>query len=304
MRVKPEVDDVNFSGAHLIVSIDGVVRAPSEAHVSVFDRGFLYGDSVFETIRTYSGRPFALNEHLDRLWRSAELVFIEMPCSREQLIAEIDAALRATGNPESYIRVMVTRGQGEMGLDPSLAEVPVRVIIVGPLKTLPADAYESGAYAVTFQTARPSDATSPGAKIGNYLVAVLAMREAKKHGANEALIVDREGLVAEGASSNVFLVRDGRLVTPPLNAGILAGVTRRYALRAAKDLGIDVEEACPAKQELLAADEVFVSSSIRELLPIVRVDGRTIGPGIVGPVTRAIRTKFQQLVEQDTKAVH
>lgn len=284
------------ASAHLVVVIDGVLRAPDEARVSVFDRGFLYGDSVFETIRTYRGKPFALQQHLDRLWHSAELVFIDMPCTRQQLITEIDAALQAAGNDESYIRVMITRGQGEMGLDPSLAEVPVRVIIVGPLKALPPSVYESGASAVTFQTARPSDATSPGAKIGNYLVAVLAMREAKKHGANEALIVDREGLVAEGASSNVFLVRGGTLITPPLSAGILAGITRRFALLAAKELGLLVEEVCPSAKELLAADEVFVSSSIRELLPIVRVNGATIGTGAVGPVTRAVSSKFRELV--------
>lgn len=287
------------SAGQLVVSIDGVVRSPDDARVSVFDRGFLYGDSVFETIRTYSGRPFALNEHLDRLWRSAELVFIDMPWTRQQLAREIDAALAAANNDESYIRVMVTRGQGEMGLDPSLAEVPVRVIIVGPLKPLPAQAYEHGASAVTFQTSRPSDATSPGAKIGNYLVAVLAMREAKKHGANEALIVDREGVISEGASSNVFLVRGGTLVTPPLSAGILAGITRRYALCAAQCLGIPVTEVCPSTDELLASDEVFVSSSIRELLPIVRVNGAVIGTGDVGPVTRALRAKFRQLVERD-----
>ncbi len=137
-------------------------------------------------------------------------------------------------------------------------------------------------------------------KIGNYLVAVLAMREAKKHGANEALIVDREGLVAEGASSNVFLVRNGTLITPPLDAGILAGVTRRFAMLAARELAIAIEEVCPTTHELLAADEVFVSSSIRELLPIVRVNGSDIGAGVVGPVTRAISAKFRQLVERET----
>jgi branched-chain amino acid aminotransferase len=290
---------VSSSGTQLTVSIDGIVRAPSEARVSVFDRGFLYGDSVFETIRTYGGKPFAMMEHLDRLWRSAELVFIDIPWTRQQLVGEIDAALRVAQNQESYIRVMVTRGQGQMGLDPALAEVPLRVIIVGPLQRLAASLYDSGAMAVTFQTARPSDATSPGAKIGNYLVAVLAMREAKKHGANEALIVDREGLVAEGASSNIFLVRDGALITPPLSAGILAGVTRKYALLAAQALGMAIQELCPSTADLLAADEVFVSSSIRELLPIVGVNGTPIGEGAVGPVTRAITSKFRQLVAQE-----
>lgn len=281
----------------IAVFIDGKSCAGPEARVSVFDRGFLYGDSVFETIRTYGGRPFALDEHLTRLWRSAELVFIPIPCSRDTLRAEVEVALKAAGNDESYIRVMITRGQGELGLDPNLAQVPLRVIIVGPLHPPKPEVYEVGAGAVTFRTLRPSDATiAEGAKIGNYLVAVLAMREAKAASANEALIVDREGRVVEGASSNVFIVRDGVLVTPPLEAGILAGVTRERALRAADLLGIEVRFLVPTVEEVLGAEEVMVSSSIRELLPIVSVDGAAIGNGAVGDVTRRLRVAFRQVI--------
>lgn len=284
----------------IAVFIDGKPCAGSEARVSVFDRGFLYGDSVFETIRTYGGRPFALEEHLARLWRSAELVFIPMPWSREQLHEEVLAAVHAAGNPESYIRLMVTRGQGELGLDPGLAHLPLRVIIVGTLHSLPSQIYETGAAGVTFRTLRPSDATvAEGAKIGNYLVAVLAMREAKKVNANEALIVDREGRVVEGASSNVFIVRDGALLTPPLDAGILAGVTRSRAITAAQRLGIPVRYEVPQLDYVRAAAELFVSSSIRELLPIVTLDGVAIGNGRVGAITRQIRAEFRRVIEAE-----
>jgi branched-chain amino acid aminotransferase len=281
----------------IAVFIDGKSCAGSEARVSVFDRGFLYGDSVFETIRTYGGRPFALDEHLTRLWRSAELVFIPLPCTQQQLREEISSAVSAAGNEESYIRVMVTRGQGELGLDPNLAQLPLRVIIVGPLHSPKPEIYEEGAGAVTFRTLRPSDATiAEGAKIGNYLVAVLAMREARAARANEALIVDRDGRVVEGASSNLFIVRDGILITPPLEAGILAGVTRGRALRAADQLGLPTRFAVPTVDEVLGASEVFISSSIRELLPIVSVDGAPIGDGRVGDVTRRLRAAFRQVI--------
>lgn len=292
----------NASG--ISVFIDGKSCTGEEARVSVFDRGFLYGDSVFETIRTYGGKPFALDEHLTRLWRSAELVFIPLPCGREQLTSEIITAVETAGNAESYVRVMITRGQGELGLDPNLAQVPLRVIIVGPLHPPPPELYETGAGAVTFRTLRPSDATiAEGAKIGNYLVAVLAMREAKAARANEALIVDRDGKVVEGASSNVFIVRDGVLVTPPLEAGILAGVTRGRALRAAEQIGLAVSFAVPTVEEVLSASEVFISSSIRELLPIVSVDGTPIGDGTVGSVTRRLRASFRQVVAAEMALV-
>lgn len=287
----------------IAVFIDGKPCTGSEARVSVFDRGFLYGDSVFETIRTYGGRPFALDEHLARLWRSAELVFIPPPCAREQLRKEVHDAVRAAGNDESYVRVMITRGQGELGLDPNLAQVPLRVIIVGPLHPPNPVLYEQGAGAVTFRTLRPSDATiAEGAKIGNYLVAVLAMREAKAAGANEALIVDRDGRVVEGASSNVFIVRDGVLFTPPLEAGILAGVTRERALRAAERLGTPVRFDVPTVADVLSASEVFISSSIRELLPIVSVDGVAIGGGVVGDLTRRLRVAFRQVIAAEMGA--
>jgi branched-chain amino acid aminotransferase len=284
-----------------VVVIDGKRFGPEQAFVSVFDRGFLYGDSVFETIRTYSGRPFALDEHLDRLRWSAGRVFIELAVGADALKLEIAGALAEAGNPESMIRVMITRGRGELGLDPALAESPTRVIIVAPLHTPPPEAYERGVGVVTFRTQRVADATdAAGAKIANYLVAVLATREARRADAVEALIVDNQGLVVEGTSSNVFAVVAGRLLTPPESLGILPGITRARVLEAAGALGIPVDFTALPVEALLGADELFVSSSIREILPVVRVDREPLGSGVPGPLTRQLLSKFRENVIKAT----
>lgn len=276
------------------VMIDGSLVPPDEARVSVFDRGFLYGDSVFETIRTYAGKPFALAEHLARLERSAALVHIPLPIPLPELQREIERALAHTGNAESYVRVMITRGQGELGLDPNLADVPLRVIIINELVPLPEEVYSEGVSVVTFPTMRVSDATfAEGAKIGNYLVAVLAMRVARQRGAHEALITNQAGRAVEGASSNLFFVRGGVVFTPPEECGILLGITRARAIETAEQLGLRVEYEVPSVEELAAADEVFISSSIRELVPVVRVDDRRVADGRPGPITQRLIGAFR-----------
>lgn len=277
------------------VMIDGEIRERDAALVSVFDRGFLYGDSVFETIRTYGGRPFALDEHLARLARSAELVFIELPVPLAQLASEISRLLSSVANSESYIRVMISRGQGDLGLDPTAATQPLRVIIVSDLVEVAPAIRAAGIKTITYRTQRPADATSAeGAKIGNYLAAALAMRSAKAKGALEALIVDKQGQVVEGATSNLFYVRQGALFTPPIQAGILPGITRAKVLDVARQLGIPVSYALPSVAELEAADEVFISSSIRELLGVVQIDDTVIAGGAVGPLTRSLHERFRQ----------
>lgn len=280
-----------------LVMIDGKLFPEDEARVTVFDRGFLYGDSVFETIRTYDGAPFALDEHLARLEKSAAQVYIELPVSRTELTREVLEAVRAAGNAETYIRVMVTRGTAPMGLDPLSAEHPLRVVIVAPLSSPPPAAYEKGIGVVTYRTQRTAEATPAAtAKVGNYLVAVLALREALRAGAAEALIVDGAGFVVEGASSNVFIVRGGRLLTPPEDAGILPGITRRLLLETARAEGIPVDLEPLSLGGLAAADEVFISSTIRELLPVVRVDGTPVGSGRPGPVTQRLLAAFRDKV--------
>jgi branched-chain amino acid aminotransferase len=281
----------------VVVMINGRVHGPDEAKVSVFDRGFLYGDSVFETIRTYRGRPFALDRHLARLARSAQLVFIDLPVSLETLEAEVRQALASTGNAESYVRVMITRGESALGLDTRLADRPSRVIIVADLSLPPARYYQDGIAAVTYRTERATDATAAeGAKVGNYLVSVLAMRHASLAGAAEALIVDARGAVVEGATSNVFVLEQGTLVTP--DAGILQGITRAEVLKAAADLGLPVRFRAPSLDELLAADEAFITSSLREMLPVVKVDGNAIGTGHPGAQTLRLHGRFKARIDE------
>lgn len=280
--------------------IDGNLLEPEQATISVFDRGFLYGDAVFETIRTYGGMPFEIDQHLQRLEWSAGRVFIPLPVSLAVLRSEVYAAVDAAQNPESYIRVMVTRGRGAMGLDPSTTEHSVRVIIVDRLDPPPPEAYAQGIATITFKTQRFGDATAAaGAKVANYLVAVLAMREARAVGASEALITDHTGRIVEGSTSNVFAAHAGELVTPPESAGILPGITRRRVLEAAADLGIPVRYSAFDQASLCDHDELFVCSSIRELLPVVRVDGRPVGGGAPGPITRALLAKFRENVAKD-----
>jgi branched-chain amino acid aminotransferase len=284
----------NHLVAKRIAMIDGVIAPLEHARVSVLDRGFLYGDSVFETIRTYDGRPFALGRHLARLEHSAELVHIPLPLPLSELRREVLEAVAAAGFPESYVRLMITRGQGELGLDPALAEKPLRVVLVQPLSPPPAEAYAKGIGAVTHATRRASDATlAAGAKIGNYLVSVLAVREARREGASEALIVDAEGRVVEGATSNVFFVRGKTLVTPPEDAGILAGISRAIVLDVAQDSDFTVELRAPLTSELDGFDEVFISSSIREMLAVVRLDGRAVGTGAPGPAYERLLRAFR-----------
>ena len=276
-----------------VASINGVLHAPDDARVSVYDRGFLYGDSVFETIRTYGGEPFALAEHLTRLDRSAAKIGITSPIAAADLALEVRRAVRAARNDESYVRVTITRGTGPLGLDPALARDPLRVILVEPLSPLPAALYRNGVRAITTRLDRPAD-SAPGAKITNYLASLLAVQSAKAQGAHEALLLDARGDVIEGATSNVFVVRDGALVTPPEAAGILAGITRAQVIDVAEELAISVRfETFPPS---IPAQEAFLTSSLRELLPLVQIDAHAIGDARPGLVTRAIHAALRRRV--------
>ena len=219
----------------------------------------------------------------------------ELPVSSAELAAETRAGVEAAGNEESYARIMITRGTGPLGLDTSLAEGPRRVILVEPLVLPPAEQYETGISAICVETVRASDAAD-SAKIGNYLASALALKKAKEAGAREALVVNRDGVVVEGTTSNVFAVIDGVLVTPPLDAGILAGITRKYVLLLAEEDKIEVRFEALSRQAILEVDELFLTSSIREVMPIVEVDGVPIGDGKPGEMTRHIHQRFRRHV--------
>ena len=296
-----------------VVNLDGILLSPELAKVSVFDRGFLYGDSVYEVIRTYGGRPFEEEAHLARLRHSADRIGLSPKWDATRTAREIARTLEASRaaadtadarDPdaapwnvgERYVRVVMTRGAGEIGLDPALAQGPVALVIVLPLSGPPASAYREGVAAAIVGVRRAAaDAIDPSAKTGAHLPNVLAVREARAAGAHEAFLLDGGGFVTEGSSSNVFSVRGGVVRTPPLAAGILEGVTRGVVLRLARDLGLQAAEVPLRPEELEGADEVFITSTIREVLPVTRLATHAVGAGRPGPVTRRLHAAFRAL---------
>jgi branched-chain amino acid aminotransferase len=276
------------------VCIDGELQLANEARVSVFDRGFLYGDSAFEVMRTYGGKPFRERAHLDRLRGSCERLLIALAPSNEQLAHTIARTIVASRLSESYVRVMVTRGVGPMSLDLADAREPSILVFALPLKTLPATVYEQGVGVGLSRAARATDGTrAVGAKTSNYLGSVLALNEVKQRGHHEALIIGPSGEVIEGATSNVFMVRAGELITPPAEAGILVGITRQTVLELAVQLGLVVHETQIHPADLYRADEVFITSSVREVVPVVRVDDVTVGQGKPGPITQRVAAAYR-----------
>jgi branched-chain amino acid aminotransferase len=285
------------------VCIDGNIVDTAEAYVPVLDRGFLYGDSVFEVYRTYSGVPFAEREHLERLGRSADRLMIPMPVSIDVLASEVHATLAAAGEGEWYVRVMVTRGTGPLTYDPTTARSPLRVIIVVPITPHPEELYVRGAAVVLLNASRPTDdARAAGAKASNYLANLLAVHEAKQKGAQEAILLGRRGQLLEGASSNLFIVKDGVVRTPEPEPGILVGITRATVIELCAREGLTVEETELLPQDLYDADEAFLTSSIREVMPVVLADGRVIGHGTPGPVTGRLREGYLRAVTAGAKA--
>jgi branched-chain amino acid aminotransferase len=278
----------------MFASVNGVVTEAAAARVSVLDNGFTFGDAVYETLRTYGGRPFHLDRHLLRLRQSAAGLRIALPLADADLRARVDALLAASGNKESYLRIIVSRGVGDISYAFERVLGPTVVMVTKPYQALPAEAYRDGVPVIVSSVRRnhPS-ALDPALKCCNLLNNALAMQEARGRGALEPIMLNHDGNVAEGAGSNVFLVKDGVLVTPPLSAGILAGVTRAVVLERAAVLGVPLREAVVHVPELLAADEVFITSSLKELVPVRTVDGVTIGGGRPGPVTRRLLADFR-----------
>lgn len=283
-----------------IVSIDGELMAAEDARISVFDRGFLYGDSVYEVVRTYSDVPFELDAHLDRLAGSAERIFMSLPTTLAQLAADVAATHAASKNADSYLRIVVTRGSGPIGLDISLATEQRRVVIAKDVREVrpKATVYRDGVEVALVGVRRNlRSAIDPRAKTGNYLNSVMALHEAKGKGAFEAVMLDHRDYVTEGASSNVFVVVGDLVLTPPLDAGILEGVTRRVVLKIARAHGIRVLELPLTAAALMQADELFITSSIREIVPVVRVDGAPIGAAKPGPMVAKLCELFAAYVK-------
>ena len=277
------------------VSIDGVLVDPSEASVPVMDRGFLYGDSAFEVTRTYGGQPFAMNAHLARLRRSCEHLGIALTVDDATLRADVAAALEAAGNEESYVRVIITRGVTAIGLGVGRGETARRLLVVLPLPPQPPELYAEGVELATVTTARALDGTgASGAKASNYLPNILSLASARARGGYEALSVGPGGEILEGATSNVFVVHGVVVWTPPIAVGILEGITRALVLEAAAEEGITVEERLFFPPDLYGAEEAFITSSLREVVPVVRADGVTLGDGRPGALTKRLHAAFRR----------
>lgn len=283
----------------ILVNIDGRLVPPEEATVSVFDRGFLFGDSVYETIRTYRGRPFLLDRHLARLARSAESLSLPVPRGMDALRHEVVRTLDAAANDESYLRVVVTRGSkdGFVNLDAQTAEDGTVVLIVRPFEGYDPSCHADGvdvALVGVHRTGRRS--LDPKIKSGNYLNNILALREAKRLGCFECLMPNRDGDITEGSTSNVFLVKGGRLVTPALESGLLDGITRGYVLELAAEAGVEVVEERVGVDELGRADGLFLTSSLKEIMPIRCVkgaDGDVLWAGRPHPIATDLLERYR-----------
>jgi branched-chain amino acid aminotransferase len=285
------------------VNVDGQLGSEKDLLLSPLDQGFLFGASVYETIRTYGGRTFLLARHLRRLRESAEAIDIALDLSDEEVAARVQETLDSAGNEESSIRIVVSGGVGAIDYRVGSASKPTVVVIVRPLPDYPESLYREGARAVMVSLVRATrGGLDPRIKSSNLLTNVLALREAHRRGAYEAILLNAEGNVAEGSMSNVFRVAKGVVRTPPLSAGILEGITRELTIEAAREAGIAIEEKNFPPAELLAADEAFITASARQIVPIVRIDETTIGDGKPGPTTRALidayKRKVQQLIQR------
>ncbi|MGH8572300.1 MAG: branched-chain-amino-acid transaminase [Gammaproteobacteria bacterium] len=277
--------------------LDGKWYDRETAMVSVYDHGLLYGDGVFEGIRVYGGKIFRLTEHLDRLYDSAKAIWLTIPMAKQEMVEITEEAVRRSGIAEAYIRHVITRGEGDLGLDPRKCPQPSIIIIVDTIKLWPEEVYETGLRVVTAGTPIPHrESLSPRVKSLNYLAHILAKIEGIQAGADEVIMLDAAGAVAEGSGQNIFVVRNGRIRTPPPYAGILKGVTRDVVIELAGQAGYDVQESMLNRYDVYTADEAFFTGTASEVVAIRQVDGRLIGAGKSGPVTRDLRTRFQALV--------
>lgn len=280
----------------LKVYVDGKLVEKDDAKVSVYDHGLLYGDGVFEGIRSYGGRVFRMKEHLDRLWCSAKAIWLEIPISKQEMAAAIEKTLAVNGIEDGYIRVVVTRGCGTLGLDPNRCSHPQVIIITDFIALYPDELYEKGLEIITVSTVRNHPAAlSPRIKSLNYLNNILAKIEGLQAGCIEALMLNHKGEVAECTGDNLFLVRGGRLLTPPIDAGILEGITREAVIELAGAAGIEVREMALTKHDIYIADECFLTGTAAEVIPVVKVDSRSIGDGTPGPITRDLKSRFRAL---------
>jgi branched-chain amino acid aminotransferase len=282
-----------------IIYIDGEFLPESEAKVSVFDHGLLYGDGVFEGIRFYNGRVFRLEEHHDRLWDSARSICLDIPMSKEEMTEALLETIRQNGLRDGYIRQIVTRGVGNLGLNPVQCKKPSVIIIAATIALYPEEVYRSGLTIVTCATRRAGAAVlNPAVKSLNYLNNVMARIEANLAGADEALMLNDAGNVAECTADNVFIIKKGQIFTPPISAGALRGITRAVVFEIAAELGIRITETDITRHDVFVADECFLTGTAAEVIPVIKADGRVIGSGKPGAISTRMIARFRELVRE------
>ncbi len=288
----------------MIIYIDGKYLPKEEAHISVFDHGFLYGDGVFEGIRAYNGRVFRLQEHLDRLYDSARTIDLKVPVPKEEMAGIILEVLRRNKLSNGYIRPLVTRGVGDLGLDPRKCPIASVIVIAVEWGAMYGDLYEKGLKAITVSVRRnPAEALPPNVKSLNYLNNILGKIEANYKGGDEAIFFDTNGYMSEGSGDNIFIVKNGVIFTPP-TLNNLRGITRALVLEIAKSHGLTLVEQNLGYYDMYSADEVFVTGTAAEVAPIVLIDGRAIGTGKPGPVTRQLMAAFKTVTETEGTPIY
>lgn len=278
------------------IYLDGQYCAKEDAKISVFDHGLLYGDGIFEGIRAYNGRVFRLDEHVDRLYDSAKAILLTVPLTQQEIKDVVVETCRLNGIKNGYIRLVVTRGVGDLGLNPNKCPKATVFCIATGISIYPEKAYQEGLKVVTAATQRISPASlSPAIKSLNYLNQIMARIEGNLAGADELIVLNNEGFVAECTADNVFVVKKGRIFTPPVSAGALGGITRRAVIDLALDMGLMIEEVNLTRYDLWVADEIFLTGTAAEVVPVREMDGRSIGTGKPGPVTEQFTKAYHQL---------
>jgi branched-chain amino acid aminotransferase len=281
------------------IYINGEYFSRENAKISVFDHGLLYGDGVFEGMRIYSGKVFRLHEHMVRLYESALAIGLAIPINPEQMSTATKEAVAKNGLSDGYIRLVVTRGSGALGLDPGRCKDPQVIIIVDTIALYPPEMYENGLELVTASTIRNHPAAlSPRIKSLNYLNNIMAKMEGLRAGCVEAVMLNHKGEVAECTGDNLFIIKNGVLKTPPIDAGILEGITRNAVLDCARAEGIPTQELPMTRHDIFVADECFLTGSAAEVIPATKLDGRTIGCGKPGPITKKLKKRFEAMVRE------
>jgi branched-chain amino acid aminotransferase len=284
----------------MLVYVNGELFEKDDAKISVFDHGLLYGDGVFEGIRAYNNRVFRLQEHIDRLYDSSHAIMLSIALSKKEMQDAILNLLRKNKITDGYIRVVVTRGKGDLGLDPANCSKSSIIIITDKLKLYPEDFYKNGLSIITSSVRRTSpDALNARVKSLNYLNNIMAKMEAKQNKVLEAVMLNQGGYVAECTGDNIFIFKDEKLITPPVSVGVLKGVTRDVVIELAKTMNIEVREELFTQYELYTAKECFLTGSGAEIIPVVKIDQRAIGEGVPGKVTLELTKKFKELVNKE-----